>query len=128
MHKATRFQWNNDCEWSFQELKNRLTLVADHKSLQHVFKQKELNLKQRRWFKQLKNYDVDILYHLGKVNVIVDSLSRKSMGSLKYVETGQLEMTKDMHQLANLSGWFLDVGDEEAIVQNVVETSLVAWS
>lgn len=32
-----------------------------------------------------KDYDYSILYHLGKDNVVVDGLSKKSMGSLAYV-------------------------------------------
>ena len=41
-----------------------------HKSLQYVFTQKELNLRQRRWLKLLNNYDMSIIYHPGKVNVV----------------------------------------------------------
>ncbi|XP_070003826.1 uncharacterized protein, partial [Nicotiana sylvestris] len=143
--KATKFQWSDTCERSFQELKNRLTsapvltlpegtegyvvycdasgiglgcvlmqhgnviayasrqlkkheknypthdlelaaviyalkiwrhylygvhvdIYTDHKSLQYIFKQKELNLRQRRWLELLKDYDVEILYHPGKAN------------------------------------------------------------
>ncbi|WMV30090.1 hypothetical protein MTR67_023475, partial [Solanum verrucosum] len=38
--------------------------------LKHVFTQKDLNLRQRRWMKLLKDYDVTIQYHSGKVNVV----------------------------------------------------------
>ena len=41
-------------------------IYTDHKSLQYIFKQKELNLRQRRWLELLKDYDVDILYIQGK--------------------------------------------------------------
>ncbi|XP_070050542.1 uncharacterized protein, partial [Nicotiana tomentosiformis] len=57
-------------------------IFTDHKSLQYIFKQKDLNLRQRRWLELLKDYDIDILYHPGKANVVADALSRKSMGSL----------------------------------------------
>ena len=43
-----------------------VNIFTDHKSLQYVFTQKELNLRQRRWFELLKDYDIDVLYHLGK--------------------------------------------------------------
>ncbi|XP_070045755.1 uncharacterized protein [Nicotiana tomentosiformis] len=43
-------------------------IYMDHKSLQYIFKQKKLNLHQRRWLELLKGYDVDILYHPGKAN------------------------------------------------------------
>ena len=54
-------------------------IYTDHKSLQYIFNQKDLNLRQRRWLELLKDYDVDILYHPGKANVVVDALSRKAM-------------------------------------------------
>ncbi|KAH0669267.1 hypothetical protein KY285_023426 [Solanum tuberosum] len=61
-------------------------IFTDHKSLQYVFIQKELNLKQKRWLELLKDYDMSILYHPGKANVVVDALSRLSMGSTTYVD------------------------------------------
>src|SRR5262249_49332218 len=54
-------------------------IFTDHKSLKYLLKQKDLNLRQRRWVELLKDYDCQILYHPGKANVIADSLSRKSM-------------------------------------------------
>ncbi|XP_070002355.1 uncharacterized protein [Nicotiana sylvestris] len=61
-------------------------IFTDHKRLQYIFREKELNLRQRRCLELLKDYDVNILYHPGKVNVIADALSRRSMGSLAHVE------------------------------------------
>nr|GFA18541.1 reverse transcriptase domain-containing protein [Tanacetum cinerariifolium] len=52
-------------------------MFTDHKSLQHVLNQKELNMRQRRWLELLANYDCEIRYHLGKANVVADALSRK---------------------------------------------------
>ena len=43
-----------------------MDIYTDHKSLQYIFKQKERNLRQRRWLELLKDYDVYILYHPGK--------------------------------------------------------------
>ena len=38
-------------------------VFTDHKSLQYVFTQKELNLHQRRWLEFLKDYDMSVHYH-----------------------------------------------------------------
>ena len=62
-------------------------VFTDHKSLKYIFDQKDLNLRQRRWMEVLKDYDVHILYHPGKANVVADALSRKSMGSLAHISS-----------------------------------------
>ena len=41
--------------------------------------QKELNLRQRRWLELFKDYDCIVDYHPGKVNVVADALSRKTI-------------------------------------------------
>ncbi|KAJ9558183.1 hypothetical protein OSB04_012797 [Centaurea solstitialis] len=52
-------------------------IYTDHKSLQYLLNQKELNMRQRRWIELLSDYDCEILYHPGKRNVVADALSRK---------------------------------------------------
>ncbi|GJT00662.1 putative reverse transcriptase domain-containing protein [Tanacetum coccineum] len=52
-------------------------IYTDHKSLQHIFDQKELNMHQRRWIELFSDYECEIRYHLGKANVVADALSRK---------------------------------------------------
>nr|GEX48837.1 putative reverse transcriptase domain-containing protein [Tanacetum cinerariifolium] len=52
-------------------------VFIDHKSLQHILNQKELNMRQRRWLELLSNYDCDSHYQPGKANVVADALSRK---------------------------------------------------
>ncbi|WMV25286.1 hypothetical protein MTR67_018671 [Solanum verrucosum] len=58
-------------------------VFTDHLSLQHMFTQKDLNLRQRRWIELLKDYDVTIQYHPSKANVVAYTLSRKSLGISK---------------------------------------------
>nr|GEU70159.1 putative reverse transcriptase domain-containing protein [Tanacetum cinerariifolium] len=55
----------------------KCTVFTDHKSLQHILNKKELNMRQRRWLELLADYDCEIHYHRGKVNVVADTLSRK---------------------------------------------------
>ncbi|GJU06364.1 putative reverse transcriptase domain-containing protein [Tanacetum coccineum] len=63
--------------WRHYLYGTRCTVFIDHKSLQHILNQKELNMRQRRWLELLSDYDCNIHYHLGKVNVVADALSRK---------------------------------------------------
>ncbi|GJU17542.1 putative reverse transcriptase domain-containing protein [Tanacetum coccineum] len=57
--------------------KTRCMVFTDHKNLQHILNQKELNMRQRRWLELLSDYDCEIHYHPGKANVVADGLSRK---------------------------------------------------
>nr|GFA68820.1 putative reverse transcriptase domain-containing protein [Tanacetum cinerariifolium] len=44
---------------------------------------KDLNMRQRRWLELLSDYDCEIRYHSGKVNVVADALSRKEQELLR---------------------------------------------
>ncbi|GKC44092.1 hypothetical protein Tco_1061814 [Tanacetum coccineum] len=74
------------CEFWLQEV-HCLGHVVNHngihvesskiESLQHIFDQKGLNMRQRRWIELFSDYECEIRYHPGKANVITDALSRK---------------------------------------------------
>ncbi|GJV81657.1 putative reverse transcriptase domain-containing protein [Tanacetum coccineum] len=63
--------------WRHYLYGTKCTVFTDHKSLQHILDQKELNMRQRRWLELLSDYDCDIRYHSRKANVMADALSRK---------------------------------------------------
>ncbi|GJZ34372.1 putative reverse transcriptase domain-containing protein, partial [Tanacetum coccineum] len=63
--------------WRHYLYGTKYTVFTDHKILQHILDQKELNMRQRRWLELLADYDCEIRYHPGKANVIVDALSQK---------------------------------------------------
>ncbi|GKE04177.1 putative reverse transcriptase domain-containing protein, partial [Tanacetum coccineum] len=69
----------------------KYTVFTDHKSLQDILDQKELNTRQRRWLELLTDYDCEIRYHPGKANVVADSLCQKER--IKPLRVRSLVMT-----------------------------------
>ncbi|GJU65058.1 putative reverse transcriptase domain-containing protein [Tanacetum coccineum] len=63
--------------WRHYLFGTKCTVFTDHKSLQHILDQKELNMRQRHWLELLADYDCEIYYHPGKANVVADALSQK---------------------------------------------------
>ncbi|GKE31761.1 putative reverse transcriptase domain-containing protein [Tanacetum coccineum] len=92
-----KYEWGVEQEEAFHTLKEILLVVAlktwrhylygtksviymDHKSLQHIFDQKELDMCQRRWIELFSDFDSEIRYHPRKANVVADALSEASQG------------------------------------------------
>ncbi|GJU29488.1 putative reverse transcriptase domain-containing protein [Tanacetum coccineum] len=63
--------------WRHYLYGTKCIVFTDHKSLQHILDQKELNMRQRRWLELLADYDCEIRYYPRKANVIADALRRK---------------------------------------------------
>ena len=68
--------------WRHYLYGEKCIIYTVHKSLKYLLKQKELNLRQRRWLELFKDYDCIIDYHPEKANVLADALSRKAMSTL----------------------------------------------
>ncbi|GJZ05204.1 hypothetical protein Tco_0538479 [Tanacetum coccineum] len=80
--------------------------------LQHIFDQKELNMHQRRWIELFSDYECEIRYHPGKVNVVADALSRKERGEAFNQENVFAErlhgLDQQMERKGDRSLYFMD--------------------
>ncbi|GKC72622.1 putative reverse transcriptase domain-containing protein, partial [Tanacetum coccineum] len=63
--------------WSHYLYGTKSVIYTDHKSLHHIFDQKELNMRQRRWIELFSDYECEIHYHPGKANMVANALRRK---------------------------------------------------
>ena len=61
--------------WRHYLYEKMCQIFFDHKSLKYLFTQRELNLRQKRWLKLIKDYELIIDYHPAKANVVADALS-----------------------------------------------------
>nr|GFA59108.1 hypothetical protein [Tanacetum cinerariifolium] len=87
--------------WSHYFYGLKCTVFTNHKSLQNILDQMELNMRQRRWIELLSDYDCEIRYHSGKANVanvVADALSRKERETPLRVRSLVLTDQKDLMQ------------------------------
>ncbi|GKG27326.1 putative reverse transcriptase domain-containing protein, partial [Tanacetum coccineum] len=54
--------------WRHYLYGTKCVVFTDHKSLQHILDQKDLNMRHYRWLEFLSDYDCEIHYHPGKAN------------------------------------------------------------
>jgi hypothetical protein len=57
---------------------NLVHIYTDHKSLKYIITQQDLNMRLQRWHELIKDYELKVHYHPGKVNIITDALSRNA--------------------------------------------------
>jgi hypothetical protein len=110
--------------WLHYLLGNTCHLYMDHKSLKYIFTQSELNMRQRRWLELIKDYDLEIHYHLGKANVVADALSRKASCHCFTVRTPDTTLCQEMEKL-NLSnvqqGTLRNLKLESILLQRIID-------
>jgi hypothetical protein len=63
--------------WRHYLLGNLVHIYIDHKNLKYLFTQSNLNMRKHRWLELIKDYELEIHYYPGKVNVVADALRRK---------------------------------------------------
>jgi hypothetical protein len=53
--------------WRHHLMGAKCNIYTEHKSLKYIFTQADLNMRQRRWLELIKDYDLEVYYHPGKV-------------------------------------------------------------
>ncbi|XP_071739946.1 uncharacterized protein [Rutidosis leptorrhynchoides] len=92
----------------------KFIIFIDYKSLQHIFDQKQLNMRQRHWVELLNDYDCAICYHPCKVNVVADAFSRKE--KTKPLRVRALNMTFRTNLTSQIRNAQLEALTQENIV------------
>ncbi|KAM2116416.1 hypothetical protein ACFX1R_010106 [Malus domestica] len=82
--------------WRHYLYGEKCKIFTNHKSLQYLFTQHDLNLRQRRWMELLSDYDCTIEYHPGCANVVADALSRKPQGRLNALYACRVPLLVDL--------------------------------
>ncbi|GJX09146.1 putative nucleotidyltransferase, ribonuclease H [Tanacetum coccineum] len=85
--------------WRHYLYRKKSVIYTDHKSLQHIFSQKELNMRQCRWIELFSDYDYEIRYHPSKANVVADALSRKKRVKLKRVRAMNMTLQSSIKDM-----------------------------
>jgi hypothetical protein len=86
--------------WRHYLYGQKCDIYTDHKSLKYIFTQSELNMRQQRWLELIKDYELEIHYHLGKANVVTDALSRKSQVNMLVAYLMPYELAKEFDRLS----------------------------
>ena len=50
----------------------------------------------------MKDYDMSVLYHPDKTNVVADALKWMTMGSVSHLDEAKKDLAREVHRLARL--------------------------
>ncbi|GJS78174.1 putative reverse transcriptase domain-containing protein [Tanacetum coccineum] len=81
---------------AYASRQTKSVIYTNHKSLQHFFSQKELNMRQHRWIELFSDYDCEIRYHPGKAN---SSIKEKILAAQKEAFDEPVEMPRGLDEL-----------------------------
>ncbi|GJT92603.1 putative reverse transcriptase domain-containing protein [Tanacetum coccineum] len=135
--KNKKYEWGAEQEEAFQTLKDNLcntpilslpdgiedfvvycdasnrglgcVLMQRGMSLQHIFDQKELNMRQRRWIELFSDYECEIRYHPGKANELADALTQSEAFKEENAPAERLhKLDQQMERKEDESLYFMD--------------------
>nr|GFA55515.1 putative reverse transcriptase domain-containing protein [Tanacetum cinerariifolium] len=113
--------------WRHYLYGTKCTVFTDHKSLQHILNQKDLNMRQRRWLELLSDYDCEIRYHPGKTearklkNIKKEDVRGMLVENAKNpdaIREQKLEPSTDGTQCLNGRSWIPCYGDLRTVIMH----------
>ncbi|GJW75611.1 putative reverse transcriptase domain-containing protein [Tanacetum coccineum] len=115
--------------WRHYLYGTKCTAFTDHKRLQHILDQKELNMRQRRWLELLSDFDCEIRYHPGKANTEArkpKNIKNEDVGGMlienskdpEKLRTEKLEPHVDGTLCLNGSSWLPCYGDLRTVIMH----------
>ena len=80
-------------------------------------------MRQQRWLELVKDYGCEILYHPGKGNVVVDTLSRRSYGSLSTLKGIAQHLQDDIKRsgIELITGQLADLTIKSTLMEEIKE-------
>ncbi|GJZ09432.1 putative reverse transcriptase domain-containing protein [Tanacetum coccineum] len=104
--------------WSHYLCGTKCVVFTDHKSLQHILDQKELNMRQHRWLELLSDYDCELRYHPRKANV-VEARKEENYGTEDLCGMiKNLELRADRTLCLKNRSWIPCFGDLRALIMH----------
>ena len=73
----------------------------------------------------MKYYDMSVIYHPGKANVVTYALSHLTMGSVSHIDEAKKDIVRDVHRLSILGVTLEDSPNDGLMVHHNSESSLV---
>ncbi|GJZ38548.1 putative reverse transcriptase domain-containing protein [Tanacetum coccineum] len=85
--------------WRHYLYGTKSVVYTDHRSLQHVFSQKKLNMRQRRWIELFSDYYCEICYQPGKTN---SSIKDRILAAQKEASDESAGLQKGLDEMIEL--------------------------
>ena len=73
----------------------------------------------------MKDYNMSVLYHPDKANVVADSLRRMTMGSVSHIDEDKKDLEMEVHKLSRLGVRLESSLNRGAIVHHNTDSSLL---
>nr|GEW52935.1 hypothetical protein [Tanacetum cinerariifolium] len=104
--------------------RGKSVIYTDHKSLQHIFDEKELNMRQKRWIELFSDYECETRYHPRKANVVADANSSFLAHFGRRVRAMAMTIQSRMENKEDKNWYFMDriwvslLGDVRMVILN----------